>query len=270
MKAPTQWIRISGLALALTGVLAPATWAQRQPATPEARQESREDRQRRIEQMTPEQRQQYFQQRQEERLKTMTPEQRAQFEARRAQMEQMRRQDQLNSVSVNDRQRFLMNSAGVEDAAVQDAVFAFLVEQAQKRVPVTEAATQLSALLADKSSASDALSTQLQKLQAASKEFRAWREGALAALDTKIGYSKDSRLQSLLVLVGILGNESTDAGGFNAIFPKGLAGSGDIIDLLPKTDNANNFGGMGGGRMGGGGNRGGNQNAPADNAATAN
>jgi hypothetical protein len=35
------------------------------------------------------------------------------------------------------------------------------------------------------------------------------------------------RLKSLLVLVGIIGDEASDAGGFNAIFPGGLAGGGE-------------------------------------------
>jgi hypothetical protein len=160
-----------------------------------------------------------------------------------------------------------MNSAGIEDATVQDPIIAFVLEQAQHRQTVLEAATALSNSLADKASTPETLSTSLQKLQAASKEFRIWKLGALKELDAKISYSANPRLQSLLTLVGILGDEATDAGGFNAIFPKGLAGGGDIVDLLPKQENQGGwggFGGMGGGRGGNvGGDQGGNAPAPA-------
>ena len=248
-----------------------AAYAQRSPQ--ERRQEQREERQERRENMTPEQREQARQQREQQwqqRLRDMTPEQRQRFEQRRAQMEQMRRQEQIANVSGDDRQRYLMQSAGVADVAAQDAIIAFVTAQMERRQPVTEAARRLSDSLADANSTPEAISGQLEALRVASKEFRAWKEGALKELDAKIGYTKDSRLQSLLVLVGILGDESTDAGGFNAIFPKGVAGQGDIIDLLPKTEgDQGGWGGFGGGRGGQGGD-GGNQNpAPAGDAAPA-
>jgi len=71
-------------------------------------------------------------------------------------------------------------------------------------------------------------------------------------------------------LVGILGDESQDAGGFSAIFPKGVAGTGDIVDLLPKIENNGGWGGMGGGRGGGDGMGGGPDAPPADTPAPPN
>lgn len=231
--------------LAIGSILPGISFAQQ---TPPSRQERRETQRERMEQMTPEQQQQYRQQRRQERMNNMTPEQRQRWSERQAQMQQNQRQQQVASVSGDDRQKYLMTSAGISDMTVQDAIIAFVNEQSQRRQPVTEAATQLSALLADATTTPEALSAQVTKLQTASKDFRTWKEGALKELDTKIGYSKNPRLQSLLTLVGILGDESTDAGGFNAIFPKGLAGTGDIVDLLPKTEE--NQGGGRGGRGG--------------------
>jgi hypothetical protein len=256
-----NWQGTCGLTLVTMSMMASVALAQREPPD---REQQRQDRRERIEQMTPEQRQQYFQQRSQERLKNMTPEQRQRWEERRAQMQQVQRQQQIAAVGGDERQRYLMQSAGVADATVQDPIIAFVNEQAQKRQTVTEAARKLSDLMADANATPDAISTQLEVLRTASKEFRAWKESALKELDAKIGYSKDSRLQSLLVLVGILGDESTDAGGFNAIFPKGVAGEGDIIDLLPKTENQDAWGGWGG-RNGGGQNNGA-QNATATDA----
>lgn len=256
------WIKPGTLILAATAIMATSSLAQREPPD---RQETREERRARMEKMAPEERQQFRQQRWQERLKSMTPEQRERFEAGRVQMEQFQRQQQIAAVSADERQRFLMQSAGVSEIAEQDALLAFAIELSQHRQPVTEAATQLSTLLGDVASSPEALSTQLTKLQTASKSFRTWKEGALKELDVKVNYSTNARMQSLLILVGILGDESMDAGGFSAIFPKGVAGTGDIIDLLPKMENQG-WGGMGSGRGG----RNGGQDAPADAPTPAN
>lgn len=236
------FIKATLTAIAVSAAVPSTSYAQQ---TPPSRQERRELQQQRMEQMTPEQQQQYRQQRRQERIKNMTPEQRERFEARRGQFQQMQRQAQIASVSGDERQRLLMQSAGISEATEQDAILAFVVAQAQQRQGVTAAATQLSTLLADAATTPEALSAQLAAVQTASKDFRTWKVGALNELDGKIGYTKNPRLQSLLVLVGILGDESTDAGGFNAIFPKGVAGAGDIVDLLPKTEGNQGWGGRG-------------------------
>jgi len=209
-----------------------AAWAQRQAPS---RADTRDERRQQTENMTPEQRQQYFQGRMQERLKNMTPEQRQRFESFRAQMGEMQRQQQIASVSGEDRQKFLMQSAGVDDIETQNAIIAFVMEQAKQRQPVTDAALKLSELLADKTATNETITAQQETLTAASKTFRTWKEGALKELDAKIKYSENVRLKSLLMLVGIVGEEGSDAGGFNAIFPKGLAGGGDIMTKLPPT-----------------------------------
>ena len=227
----------------VVGIGSSPAWAQREAP---GRDERRDERRRQTENMTPEQRRQYYQQRMQERMKNMTPEQRQRFEARRAQFEQMQRQQQIASVSSEDRQKFLMQSAGVEDGETQNAIIAFVIEQAKQRQAVTEAALQLSTLLADKTASNEAITAQQETLSAASKAFRAWKENALKELDAKIKFSENARLKSLLILVGIVGDEGSDAGGFNAIFPGGLAGGGDIAALLPPAPDE-----MGGGRGGG-------------------
>jgi hypothetical protein len=222
--------RSTALLLATTAILTPSVFAQRQAPD---RSRTRDENRARIEQMAPEQRQQYFQERMQERLKNMTPEQRQRFEAFRSQMGEMQRQQQVASASGEDRQKFLMQSAGVNDPETQNAIIAFVMEQARQRQPVTDAALKLSELLADKSAADEAIAAQQKTLSAASKAFRVWKEGALKELDSKINFSASARLKSLLMLVGIIGDEGSDAGGFNAIFPKGLAGGGDITSMLP-------------------------------------
>lgn len=266
MKTTKQQLaRIGSLALVLTGVLSPLAIAQRDAPN---KQETREQRQQRIQQMTPEQRTEYFQKRIQERMANMTPEQRAQFENFRAQAQVFQRQQQVAQVSVEDRQRFLMTSAGIEDAAMQDAILAFAIELTKKREPVTKAATALRVLLGDKDATTEAITAQLEKLTKASADFRTWKEDALKELDAKVNFTENARVNSFLTLTGILGDEGSDAGGYTAIFPKDVAGKGDITDLLPKTEGNNMFGGMGGmggGGRGGRGGKGGGQNpAPAE------
>ncbi len=190
---------------------------------------------------TPDARDQYFRNRIKERLNSMTPEERAKWEANRTMRESFLRQQQIAGVSGEDRQRYLMTSAGLTDTTVQNTIIAFAIEQAQKRKPVTDEGRRYSMLLADADTTGSSFNAQFTKLQTAAREFRAWKEDALKELDAKVKYSSNPRLYALLVLVGILGDEGSDAGGFNAMFPRGLAGDGDIATLLPPVEN--NFGG---------------------------
>jgi len=283
-----NWKRITApLAFAvMAGVLPVAGTAQTQPEgiTPEMRQELEErfrnlppEQQRQIEarlrNMSPEQIQQLA-----ERYSNMTPEQRQQFEERFMQQgrggggggggrggrgegrgpgregggEGGNRWGRQVEISGEDRQKYLMTSAGITDVAVQNAIIAFVAEQAAQRQPVTEAALEVSKLLADKSATPAAINAAQENLTGASKAFRSWKEGALKALDEKVSYSKNPRVKSLLMLVGIIGDEAAAAGGFNAISPRGLAGGGDIMDMVPQTGRgAGGRGGRGGGRRGG-------------------
>lgn len=276
-----NWKRIAApLTLAvITGVLPPTGIAQAQPAgiTPELRQEMEErfrnlppEQQRQIEErlrnMSPEQLQQLA-----ERYGNMSPEQRQQFEERFMRLGRGQgggrggggegeggggRWGRQVEISSEDRQKYLMTSAGITDVAVQNAIIAFVAEQAAQRQPVTEAALEVSKLLADKNASPAALTAAQENLTGASKAFRSWKEGALKSLDEKVSYSQNPRVRGLLVLVGIIGDEATDAGGFNAIFPGGLAGGGDIMALVPQR------GGRGEGRGNRGGRGGRNGGAP--------
>lgn len=175
---------------------------------------------------------------------------------RRARREQMMRQRQVANLTPEQRQKYLLESAGIKSTTIQNSIIAFAAELAAKRQEVTQVALSLSALLADDTASNMAIGDELKKLEEASQKYREWSEAALKEFDEKIGYSKDVRLKSLLVLIGIIGDAAGDAGGFNAIFPKGLVGEGDIADLLP----APQMGEMGGGGEGRGNWRGrGNQ-----------
>jgi len=252
-KKSQYFVPLSALALSAGLALnSGVALAQREAPT---RQENRAERRQQIQNMTPEQRTEYFQKRMEERMATMTPEQRAQFQTFRAQAQVFQRQAQVAQVSTVDRQRYLMSSAGIEDATIQDAILEYSKALVKERETVTKAATDLRVLIGDKDATTEAIAEQTEKLTTASVDFRVWKEGALKDLDEKISYSTDARLKAFLILTNVIGDESNDAGGYATIFPKDVAGSGDIIDLLPKTEGNNGgWGGMGGG---GGFNRGG-------------
>ena len=248
----THWKRIAtSLALAVVIGVLPASGPAQAQITPEDFQELEE----RFRSLPPEQQRQIEErmrslsreqiQQLADRYSKMTPEQRRLMQDRFLGPQQggggeggdggggRRSWEPAVNVSSEDRQRYLMISARITDRDVQNAIIAFVAEQSKQRQPVTEAALKLSALLADETASSESIGDQQEELSAASKAFRAWKEGALKTLDTKIGYSKNPRFHSLLVLVGIIGDEASDAGGFNTIFPKGVAGDGDITDFIP-------------------------------------
>jgi len=259
-KKSQYFVPLSALALSAGLALSGSdAWGQREAPT---RQENRAERRQQMENMTPEQRQEFREKRREERIANMTPEQRAQWENFRVQAQTFARQQQVAQVSVEDRQRYLMRSAGIEDITVQDAILAYAADLSKQRAVVTKAATALRILIADKAATPEELNAQLEKVTTASTEFRVWKEDALKELDAKIAFSEDARLKSFLVLAGVIGDQSNDAGGYTAIFPKDVAGEGDIVDLLPKVEGG--WGGMG--RMGGRGNRGGGGGGDQDPA----
>lgn len=222
--------------------------AEAQRAEPN-RGERREERREAIRKMTPEQREKYFQQRQNERLKQMTPDQRKQWDQRRQEMQQRMQEQMLQNLtpaqrqdlierlqqgkgagaaqepeqSVEDAQRALLNSGGITDRTVQDAIIAFVAEQNKAREPLSAQARKLSSALADPATTGDQATALLKEFRAVSTAHKERYKEALAQLDARISYSTDARLESMLTLVGILGDEAYAAGGFPAIFPNGVA-----------------------------------------------
>jgi hypothetical protein len=213
------------------------------------RGDQRQERRERMRQMTPEERQKYFEQRQAERLKQMTPEERQAWTARRQQWQQQMQEQMIQNLTpeqrqalidrlqngdagqpapgpvqtVEDAQRALLNSGGITDKEVQDAIIAFVNEQNKAREPLSKQARQLSSALADPATTGDQASALLQSFRDASTQHKENYKNALAQLDAKISYTTDPRLESMLTLIGILGDESQLAGGFPVIFPRGVA-----------------------------------------------
>jgi len=221
--------KIGYAALALTGVLATTSFAQRARPTPDDRQQQREEQRERIQNMSPEDRAKYFQERIQERMKNMTPEQRQQMQERMQQFQQMMGgaadgAARAPQMSTEDARRALLNSALITDRATQDAIIAFVDAQDKRRAALTTKALALNGALADESVRPSHLSALLDDLRQATKDAQAQNKNALAELDTKIQYSTTPRLEAFLTLIGVLGDDANLAGGFGAIFPTGLAG----------------------------------------------
>lgn len=227
---------VAPLTLAVySGTTGIAEAQRQQPSRDERREQRREE----IERMTPEQRQQYFRTRREERLRNMTPEQRQQWEQRR--QEWQRRQaegggqggwggpggqggwgapgeqggwgapDQQENVDV-------MANAGITDDTVKDAIRAFVAAQQEARKPLLEMARQITLELGKADMTNEQIAARLKEFRTATAVDQKRYETALQELDTKIGYTKNARLETFLMMAGILGYEAPQVGGSVAIF----------------------------------------------------
>lgn len=225
-----------GAALIATPALTTTAHAQRDR---EDRQEQRGERRERIQNMTPAQRQQWLQQRQAQRAQrrqNMTPAQRQ--EAEQQQQERQVQREQAKWVWV----RQTLTAAGYTDAEVQSAVVSFMQAQEKARQPLQQQARALATGLIDLTTPNEKLTADLTKFREAASADQKRYQTELAELDTKVKFSTQPRLETLLTILGVIGQETPTLGGVGAIFPTSPMGSGGMRG--------------GGGRGGAGGQRG--------------
>lgn len=182
----------------------------------------------------------------------MTPEQRQQF---MAQMEERRAQQRADWL------RQAMTGIGVADVAVQTSVINYMVEQEKTKLALREQARALAALLVKPGSTPEEIKPALQSYRDAVAAAKTKEQTGLTALDGQVKYSTNPRVETMLTLVGVLGNETTEVGGIGAIFPDSPYGNQGARG--GQNGGGQNGGGRnGGGRNGGGRNGGGGQAAP--------
>lgn len=131
-----------------------------------------------------------------------TPEQQAQEKAREEQKKAQENYEQKVKIT-----RMMLRHAGLEDTDLQDTIIEFLTEQGAARQPVRDQYWAFrnslrKPLLSDAQVA--ALLAEYRASVARAKEDYA---KALQGLDAKIGYSKNPRLEAVLVQEGIIGDE---------------------------------------------------------------
>lgn len=161
----------------------------------------------------------------------MTPEQRQQMMAQMQAQQAQRREQQLRGAMTT------INA----DTATQDAVVAFVKQQSDAATALTPKITAIRAAFAG--NATDAVVTAaLADYRASVEEARKTRETQTAALDKAISFSTKPKLEALLTMMGIIGDETS--------FVSNLSGDA----TLP---GAGGRGGRGMGGRGGGGNGGG-------------
>lgn len=158
--------------------------------------------------------------------RNMTPEQ-------REQEMQQRRTQQLNK---------MLSDAGFIEKEVQDAVIEFANAQDAERRNSRDSAQKLSEALREGED-NDTLAAILADMRAEAKAGEAKRAAALNALDEKIHFKNNARLEAVLVLAGLTGEVATGGGGM-----RGGMGRGDG----PGRDGMQRGGNRGGGPRGGG------------------
>jgi hypothetical protein len=140
----------------------------------------------------------------------MTPEQRQQF---MAQFEARRNQER------DDWQRQAMTAAGLTDPAVQTSVLEYGKKQNAAKAALLEKARALSTLIATPTTPEATLKTELAAFREAVAAYEAQRATDLAALDAQVKYTTSPRVEGLLTLLGLLGDETNVLGGVGVIFP---------------------------------------------------
>lgn len=200
--------------------------------TQDDRAARREQRRQQWEKMTPEQRQQFIQQRRQEfqqRLANMTPGQRAEWEKR----QQQRRQQWLQQLPADQRaaieqrmkeqqakdtaERAQLGEVGA-DQATQDALLRFQRRQQFARMGLLRQAQATANAIRDKNITDDQLAKQLADFRNAVADDNVRYENELQELDKQIGYSKKPKLEAYLTLSEVVGDESYAVGGPQAIF----------------------------------------------------
>ena len=157
--------------------------------------------------------------------------------------------DQVRDFTREQTIRLMMSNAGFTEKAVQDEVIAFAKEQNNATEKLGEQNRKMLDGLRDQNASAAQITALMNDYRAAQEGENARRKTSLDALDAKVTYRKQPRLEAVLTTMGLVGDEMAVAGlgsvGAGGGFGGGFGGG--------------NFGGgnFGGGGFGGGGNFGG-------------
>ncbi|PQV63088.1 hypothetical protein B1R32_11665 [Abditibacterium utsteinense] len=114
---------------------------------------------------------------------------------------------QLTAQLIETRTKRALTAAGFTDAAVQNAVVDFIQEQASAREELQAKSAQIRTALQAQVVTDAQLAALLNNYRALSDEEAARRKKSLVALDAQIGFSAKPRLDALLLLAGITGEQ---------------------------------------------------------------
>ena len=132
--------------------------------------------------------------------RNLTPEQRRQMEAQRQQQRALALRETLSQ-------------GGFTDAAVQNSIVNFAAEQEKARAALQEKWRAIEQALRGTTVTDTQLTVLLNDFRALADEEKARRAKALTTLETEVGLSKKPRLDALLLVNGITGEESAIVNG---------------------------------------------------------
>lgn len=104
--------------------------------------------------------------------------------------------------------RRMLFQAGVGEPALQDAVLEYVREDLEARKPLREQGARLFRALREGDFSEAQLSVLVSEYRAAQTEEKKRQEHAEKLLDAKIGFSKNPRLEAMLLLSGLIGENS--------------------------------------------------------------
>jgi hypothetical protein len=169
--------------------------------------------------------------------------------------EQMRQQ-------MEERMRAMLGQVGVNEKETQDSVLEFIKNDMEARRPLREQGMKLFQALRNGGVNDDQMLALVTDYRAAQEAETARREQAMKDFDAKVHYTKNPRLEAVLLLAGVIGE------GGNAMFLQmggggfGAGGGGRGMGGRGGADGANGGApgaGFGGGPNAAGPNAGGNQ-----------
>jgi hypothetical protein len=147
-------------------------------------------------------------------VRNMTPEQREQLMQQRQQEMQQRRAENL---------RRQLQNAGYTDQALQNAVIEFANSQEQAQNGLQNKIRALSEAIRGGATDND-VAALLADARATAQALESQRAAALKALDARVGYSSKPKLDALLALMGLTGDELAAGGGRGGFGGPGMAG----------------------------------------------
>ncbi len=105
---------------------------------------------------------------------------------------------------------------GLNDAESQNLIINAMREQDAIYEPVRAQHLKVAQALMNKDTSDEQMTTLMQELRAASEKARVARDASIKTLDDRVAFSQQPRLETLLTMLGLVGNETEHVGGVMA------------------------------------------------------
>ena len=203
-----------------------------------------------VQAMTPDQRQQYFQNRRAEfqqRLANMTPAERAAFQAQRQQQmlanmtpEQRAAflQYQAQQQAEEKLDRSLMDEVGITDKATQDAIIQYLRREEFAKGNLLDMAQKAAAGIKDKTVKDDDLAKQLTDFRQAVADDKDRHDTALANLDKTVSYTTKPRIEAFLAMLSATNQEAARVAAPAVLFADAKPATAQAATTTPDAQKA--------------------------------